>query len=81
MTFTKKAAIFLATITLTATSCTVIATSTQAATFTKDEIQEVHNIQNYQKKLLVLIIFMLLLHTCLHLSLLVQLQTHTLTLS
>ncbi|WP_282805346.1 CAP domain-containing protein [Lactobacillus isalae] len=51
MTFTKKAAIFLATITLSATSCTVIATSTQATTFTKDEIQEVHNIQNQYSKL------------------------------
>ena len=42
MTFTKKAATFLATIVLSTTTSTVIVTNAQAATFTKDEIQEVH---------------------------------------
>ncbi len=51
MTFTKKAAVFLATIVLSIGPSTVIATSTQAATFTKEEIQEVHQIQNQYKNL------------------------------
>lgn len=51
MTFTKKAAIFLATIVLSTGASTIIATNTQAATFTKDEIQEVHQIQNQYKNL------------------------------
>ena len=45
MTFTKKAATFLATIVLSTTTSTVIVTNAQAATFTKDEIQEVHQSQ------------------------------------
>ena len=51
MTFTKKAATFLATIVLSTTTSTVIVTNAQAATFTKDEIQEVHQIQNQYKNL------------------------------
>lgn len=51
MNFTKKATTFLVAITLTATSCIAIATNTQAATFTKDEIQEVHQVQNQYAKL------------------------------
>ena len=51
MTFTKKAAVFLATIVLIIGPSTVIATTTQAATFTKEEIQEVHQIQNQYKNL------------------------------
>ena len=51
MSFTKKAATFLATIVLSTTTSTVIVTNAQAATFTKDEIQEVHQIQNQYKNL------------------------------
>ena len=51
MTFTKKAATFLATIVLSTTTSTVIVTNAQAATFTKDEIQEVHQLQNQYKNL------------------------------
>ena len=51
MTFTKKAALFLATITLSATYCTVIATDTKAAIFTQDEIKEVKQIQNQYRQL------------------------------
>ncbi len=51
MTFTKKAATFLATIVLSTTTSTVMVTNAQAATFTKDEIQEVHQIQNQYKNL------------------------------
>ena len=51
MTITKKAGIFLATITLSSPFYAVISSDTQAATFTKEEIQEVHQIQNQYKNL------------------------------
>src|SRR5699024_11351836 len=51
MTFTQKAVTFLATIVLSTTTSTVIVTNAQAANFTKDEIQEVHQIQNQYKNL------------------------------
>ena len=46
MNFTKKATAFLVAITLSATTSTVTISEALAATFTKDEIQEVHRIQN-----------------------------------
>ena len=51
MNFTKKATAFLFAITLSATTSTVTISEALAATFTKDEIQEVHRIQNQYSRL------------------------------
>ena len=51
MNFTKKATAFLVAITLSATTSTVTISEALAATFTKDEIQEVHRIQNQYSRL------------------------------
>ncbi|MDK8392604.1 CAP domain-containing protein, partial [Lactobacillus gasseri] len=51
MNFTKKATAFIVAITLSATTSTVTINEALAATFTKDEIQEVHQIQNQYSRL------------------------------
>lgn len=51
MTLTKKITTFLAAVMFSATSCTVIVNTTQAATFTKDEIHQIHQVQNQYAKL------------------------------